>query len=212
MQTSKPEEWQSSSETRKSRGSCLATSCLGGIVGIIILPIIVLFTPFPEEPFTAYPVDGKSSFAVLQHKMILSLGLFDQYDQNEYVMRRYFWMRVDAPGDQSGKSAVTLQCIKLEYRMNDGEWRAAERASEGDYNKNRSVKIWYWSPHKNDLDTIDVSRESYKMRLGTYDIRAVFENADGAREVIETKLTLTEKSVRKWTSVAKILKGLSGIN
>lgn len=192
---------------RSGRG-CLGWGCLI----TILMPIILFFVPLPETPIKTYPVDGKSSFDVLRHKVILSLGAFEQGEQSQYGMKRRFRVWVDVPNDRRGKDSVTLKCNKVEYRIDGSAWRESDRTPEGDRGGGASARIWYWSPPIQDLELIDANRKSYKMRPGHYDLRVVFEAADGTKETIETTLLLGEKTVRHWTSVREILKELSGIN
>ena len=192
---------------RSGRG-CLGWGCLI----TILLPFILFFIPFPETPIKAYPVVGNSSFDVLQHKVILSLGAFEQSEQSQYGMKRRFRVWVDVPNERWGKETVTLMCSKVEYRIDGGEWREADRTPEGDYKGGGSVRIWYWSPITQDLEPIDAGSKSYKMRPGRYDLRVAFVAADGTKETIENTLTLSEKTVRNWRSALDIWHELSGIN
>lgn len=191
----------------------IGRGCLGwGCLFAFLLPIILFFIPFPETPIKTYPVSGKSNFDVLDHKVILSLGAFEQYEQSQYGMKRHFHLWTDVSNDRWGKDSVTLKCNKLEYRIDGSSWREAERTPEGDYQGGGSARVWYWSPLIQDLELIDAKSESYKMRVGRYDIRVDFEGVDGSRKVIETTFTLGEKMVQHWTSVREILEELSGIN
>ncbi len=192
---------------RSGRG-CLGWGCLI----TILLPFILFFIPFPETPIKAYPVVGKSSFDVLQHKVILSLGAFEQSEQSQYGMKRRFRVWVDVPNERWGEEKVTLMCSKVEYMTDGGEWREGDRTPEGDYKGGGSARIWYWSPLIQDLEPIDAGSKSYKMRPGRYDLRVTFVAADGTKETIETTLQLSEETVRHWTSVREILEELSGIN
>lgn len=192
---------------RSGRG-CLGWGCLI----TILMPFILFFIPLPETPIKAYPVDGKFRFDVLQHKVILSLGAFEQSEQSQYGMKRRFLVWADGPNERWGEEPVTLKCSKVEYRIDGGGWREADRTPEGDYKGGGSARIWYWSPLIQDLELIAASSKSYKMRRGRYDLRVAFESADGTKETIETTLLLGEKTVRHWTSVREILKELSGIN
>lgn len=183
--------------------------CLGwGCFITILFPFILYFIPLPETPIKTYPVDGKSYFDVLQHKVIVSLGSFESGGG----MPRRFRVWVDVTNERWGKESVTLTCSKIEYRIDGGEWRDADRTPEGDNRGGGSARIWYWSPIIQDLELIDASRKSYKLRSGRYDLKVDFEATDGNRETVETTLLLAEKTVRHWTSVQKILKELSGIN
>jgi hypothetical protein len=204
MHKGEPDEWDSDATHKKNGcGTC------GTIILVLICsPLILLFIPFPETPIKTYPVDGKSYFDVLQHKVIVSLGSFDSGGG----MPRRFRVWVDVPNERWGKESVTLKGSKIEYRIDGGEWRDADRTPEGDYRGGGSARIWYWSPLIQDLELLDASRKSYKLRSGRYDLKVDFEAADGTRETVETTFLLAEKTVRHWTSVQKILKELSGIN
>jgi hypothetical protein len=193
---------------KQDRRGCFGWGCLI----TILIPFILFFIPLPETPIKAYSVYGKSSFDVLQHKVILSLGAFEQAEQSQYGMKRRFRVWTDVPNERWGEEPVTISCSKIEYRMNESEWREADRTPEGDYRGGGSARIWYWSPIIQDLEPIDANNKSYKMRAGRYDLRVVFEGVEGSREVIETTLTLGEKTERHWTSVREILEELSGIN
>lgn len=178
---------------------------------LIVAPIILLVCPLPEAPITAYPVYGNSSFEVLNHREIVSLGAFEQYDQSGCGMKGSFRVWVDVPNERWG-DPVTLKCNKVEYRLNGSEWRNAQRTPEGDYRGGGSARIWFWSPVIQDLDLLDASSKSYRMRQGSYDLRLEFEADNGVRKTIETTLTLREKTVRRWRSVLDNLSELSGIN
>jgi hypothetical protein len=187
-----------------SRRGCLGWGCLI----TILIPFILFFIPFPETPRKTYPVEGNSYFDILQHKVIVSLGSFESGGG----MPRRFKVWVDVPNERWGEEPVTLNGSKLEYRIDGGDWRMADRTPEGDYRGGGSARIWYWSPIIQDLEILDASRKSYKLRSGRYDLRVVFVAADGTNETIETTFLLGEKTVRPWTSVREILEELSGIN
>lgn len=193
--------------TKKGGRGCLGWGCLV----TILVPLILFFVPLPETPIKAYPVYGKSGFDVLHHKVILSLGAFEQSEQSRYGMKRRFSVWVYLPNERRGDDYVTIKCNKIEYRIDGSDWREADRTPEGDRG-GRSAPIWYWSPIIQDLELIDSTRNSYKMRPGRYDLQVTFQGVDGAREEIETTLTLGEKTERHWTSVREILEELSGIH
>ncbi len=186
---------------------CFERGCLVSILA----PLILLVCPFPETPIRAYPIYGKSDFEVFEHKVILSLGAPEQYEQSRYGMKRGFRIWVDAPNKRSANEQVTITCGKLEYRFNGGEWRNAERLPEGDYRGGGSAGIWFWSPLVEDLEVLDAGRKSYKMRPGKYDLKAEFEAERSSRQTIETTLNLGEKTERHWRSILNILQELSGI-
>ncbi|MCH7229107.1 hypothetical protein [Haloferula sp. A504] len=177
-----------------------------------MVPVILFFVPLPEAPIKAYPVYGDSSFDVLQHRVILSLGTAAEYDQSRYGMKRLFRVWIDVPNERWGKSAVTLECTKIQYRFNEGGWEDADRVPEADYRGGGSARIVFWSPRVHDLEEIDASRESFKMRAGRYDLRVSFSGEDGAEQVVSTTLTLGERTERHWTSIRETLEELSGIH
>lgn len=195
-----------STKDKQSGRGCLGWGCLLSI----LVPIILVVCPFPQTPIRVYPVYGISTFDVLEHKVILSLGAFEQYDQGG--MSRNFKVWTDVPNEQWGKKPVTIKPGKMDYRLNGGKWTEAERTPEGDYRGGGSARTWFWSPVIQDLELLDASRKSYKMRPGSYDLRVEFEDLNGVRKTIETTLTLSEKTSQRWKSVLDILHDLSGIN
>ena len=196
---------ESTKEQQSGRG-CFGWGCLVSI----FLPIILVVCPFPETPRRAYLVYGISTFEILEHRVIVSAGAFEQYDQGG--MKRNFKVWADVPNKQWKKTPVTIKPGKMEYRLNGGKWTEAERTPKGDYRGGGSARTWFWSPIIQDLELLDASSKSYKMRPGIYDLRVEFENLDGVRKTIETTLTLSEKTIRHWRSVLDILHELSGIN
>jgi hypothetical protein len=178
-----------------------------GCLAAILAPVILYFVPLPETPIKAYPVYGDSSFDVLQHRVNVSLGASAQYEQSRYGMKRLFRVWIDVPNERWGKAPVAIKCTKIEYRIDEGEWRDADRVPEAD-----SALTAFWSPNVHDLEEIDASLKSFKMRPGRYDLRASFIGQNGAEQVVSTTLTLGERTERHWTSIREILEGLSRIH
>lgn len=195
---------------QERREGCSASGCLSLIMLLVLMPILFYYIPLPEKRIKVYPVYGNSSFEVLNHKIIISLGAFEQYDQSQYGMKRHFKVWMDVPNELEGKTLDVLECRKLEYRIDGDKWREADRASEGG-NKG-ATQIWYWSPLIEDLELIEVSGNSYKMRQGSYDLRLQLGVPNGPAQIIETNLTLREKTTRNWRSLGDYLEELSGIH
>lgn len=183
-----------------------------GCLAAILAPVILYFVPLPETPIKAYPVYGDSSFDVLRHRVILSLGASEQYDQSRYGMKRLFQVWIAVPNERRGKEPVQIKCTKIEYRIDEGEWQEAALVPEAGDRGGGPVRTESWSPGIHDLEEIDASLKSFKMRPGRYDLRVSFIGEDGAEQVVSTTLTLGERTERHWTSIRETLEGLSRIH
>lgn len=182
-----------------------AGGCLGwGWIISLLFPFVLLVMPFPESTNNkAYPVHGMTHFDVLQHKVTISLD-FDEDTESRYRPKGCYIVDLRKVG---WDKKLTINCSKVEYRIDGSEWRFAIRIPE-----HEPDRVWFWSPLENDLELIDAGSKHYKMRPGRYDLRVTFEGADGSNRMVETTLTLSEKTEWKWTNIRKVAKGLSAWN
>ena len=194
---------------QQKKNGCLLKSCLL----LSTLPFIILlsvFIPLPQTPYKIYPVTGEIHHKVKEQKISLFLGTLTSTEPTPYGIKRYFKIKgVHAAGNSNSQN--TLQCKKMRYRINGGDWREAELITY-DRKVGKTTDTVHLSPVQDDLDVIDATQESFKLRLGTYDLLAEIEDANGVIHEINATLQLEEKSERQWRSIRDIFEGLSGIN